>query len=147
MMTVNRTTTQRVLALAFAAGMVACGEVPHVQQAAAAPLTESTVSFRQTGNAAVSIAGGSVTYRLDDAHLLVVTLTVHSTAGASQTVTVRGSFDDKAGKLVGDATGSQLDVAPGSTVTVTLSGPTPTGTIAAGTFELTTIPSATPLGS
>ena len=141
-----RTKVIPLLACAFGLALVACGETPHVDQAARAPLTESSVSLKQTGNAQVSIVPSSVSYRLDDAHLLEVTLTVHSGASGAQTVTVRGSFTDKSGRLIGDATGSELNVAPGSDTTVMLSGPTPTGTIAAATYELTTIPSATPLG-
>jgi hypothetical protein len=144
-MRVSRTTVSRAVACALTLLVVACGETPHVQQAASTPLTEASVPLRQTGNAPVSIAAGSVSYRLDDARLLQVTLIVHSTARTAQTVSVRGSFADKAGRLIADASGSQLNVAPGSDTQVTLSGPTPNGSIAAATFEITTIPSATPL--
>jgi hypothetical protein len=145
-MRIDHTAVLRGLTVTAALLVVACGDsTPHVQQAAAPPLTESSVKFQQTGNAAVQIVPESVHYHLDDARLLEVVLTVHSTAKGVQTVTVRGSFYDKAGKLIADATGSQLGVAPGSTDTVTLSGPTPTGTIASGTFEVSTIPAPTPL--
>jgi len=139
-----RTNVLPLLGCAFSLALVACGETPHVDQAASAALTESSVSLKQTGNAQVSIVPSSVSYRLDDAHLLEVSLTVHSGASGAQTVTVRGSFTDKSGRLIGDATGSQLNVAPGSDVSVALSGPTPTGTIAAASYEVTTIPAATP---
>ena len=147
-MRINRTGLVRgAMACAVALVVVACGdETPHVQQAAATALTESSVALQQTGNAQVSVVPGSVSYRLDDARLLQVTLTVQSKANPAQTVTVRASFLDKAGQLIGDATGSQLNVAPGSTTQITLSGPTPTGTIATGRFEVTTIPAPTPLG-
>ena len=144
-MTVTRTTVPRVLACALTLLVVACGETPHVEQAGSTSLTEPTVSLKQTGNAAVSIVAGTASYRLDDARLLQVTLTVHSNARTAQTVTIGAKLFDKSGRLVGDASGSQLDVAPGSTIQVTLSGPTPNGTIAAATFEISTIPSATPL--
>jgi len=140
-----RTAVPRALLCVAALLAVACGDsTPHVQQAAATPLTEASVSLKQTGNAPVKVQPG-VSYRLDDARLLEVSLTVHSTAGQSVTVSVHGSFFDKAGKLIGDATGSQLDVAPGSDVQVKLSGPAPNGTIAAATYEVTTIPTATPV--
>ena len=146
-MRIDRRQALRALAGAAAMLVVACGsDTPHVQQAAAPPLTESSVGVKQTGNAAIAIAQGSVSYRLDDARLLQVTLTIHSSASGVQTVTIRGSLYDKAGRLVGDASGSQLGVAPGSTDTVTLSGPTPTGVIATATFEVTTIPAPTPIG-
>lgn len=145
-MRVDRTGVRRGVTVAAALLVVACGDsAPSAQQAASSPLTESNVGFKQTGDAAVQIVPSSVTYHVDDARLLQVVLTVHSTASAAQTVTVRGSFYDKAGKLVDDATGSQLAVAPGSTTTVTLSGPAPLGTIASGTFEVSTIPAPTPL--
>ena len=131
----------RMVVLLCALAAVGCGETVHVEQAASTALTEQAVSVKQTGNAPVQIQPGSVAYRLDDARLLQVSLVVHSSAGAAQTVTVRGSFYDKAGRLVGDATGSQLNVGPGSDVTVDLSGPTPNGTIASGTFEVATVPS------
>jgi hypothetical protein len=144
-MTVTRTAVPRALAGLFALLVVACGETPHVDEAATAALTESTVSLKQTGNAAVSVVPGSVRYRLDDARLLEVTLTAHSAATTAQTVTIRASLFDKSGRNIGDATGGQLDVGPGSDAAVTLSGPQPNGTIAAATFEITTIPAPTPL--
>ena len=146
-MNLTRTNVLRTLTCLAALAVVACGETPHVDQAASAPLTESSVGLKQTGNAQVSIVSGSVSYKLDDARLLQVTLTVHSKATTAQTVTVRGSLTDKTGRLVGDATGSQLNVAPGSDSTITLSGPNPTGTIANATYELSTIPAATPVAT
>jgi len=140
-----RTAVPRALVCLAALLAVACGDsTPHVQQAAAAPLTEASVSLKQTGNAPLTIQPGA-TYRLDDAHLLEVSLTVHSIAKQAETVSIHGSFFDKSGKLIGDATGSQLNVAPGSDVQVKLSGPAPNGTIAAATYEATTIPTATPV--
>ena len=146
-MRIDRTGVLRALGIAAALVVVACGsDTPHVEQAGSAPLTESSVTLKQTGNAAIAIVAGSVQYKLDDARLLQVTLTLHSSAAGLQTVTLRGSLYDKAGRLVGDASGGQLGVAPGSTTTVTLSGPTPTGVIAAATYEITTIPAPTPIG-
>jgi hypothetical protein len=57
------------------------------------------------------------------------------------TVTIRGSLDDPSHQLVGDVSGGQINVAPGSTIGVQLSGPTPLGTIASATFEATAQPS------
>jgi hypothetical protein len=87
-----------------------------------------------------------VHFRLDDARLLEVTMTIHSTAAAADTVTIRGSMFDKSGKLVGDVSGGQLNVQPGSDGQIRLTGPNPNGTIASATFEVSTVPAATPAG-
>ena len=139
------TTVLRSVLAAAALLVVACGsETPHVQQAVASALTESSVGFQQTGDAAASIDKSSITYRLDDARLLVVTLTLHSSASTPQTVGVRGSLYDKSGRLVDDATGGDINVQPNGTVQVTLSGPHPNGTIASAVYEVHLAPASTP---
>lgn len=139
------TTARRGLLAAAAMLVVACGsETPQVQQAAASPLTAGTVAFKQTGDAAVTIDQASITYKLDDARLLVVTLNLYSAAPTAQTVNVRASLFDKSGRLIGDATGSDINVTPNPAAPVILSGPHPNGTIASATFEVHLVPSPTP---
>jgi hypothetical protein len=139
------TTVLRGLLATAAMLVVACGsDTPHVQQAVASPLTEGSVGFKQTGDAAAAIDRSSITYRLDDARLLVVTLNLRSTATTAQTIGVRASLYDKSGKLIGDATGGELNVQPNATVQVILSGPHPNGTVASATFEVHQGVSTTP---
>jgi len=139
------TTVRRGVLAAAAMLVVACGsDTPHVQQTGASALTESSVGFKQTGDAAATIDPSSPTYRLDDARLLVVTLNLRSSARSAQTVGVRASLYDKAGRLVGDATGGDVNVPPGSSLAVILSGPHPNGTIASATFEVHLAPASTP---
>jgi hypothetical protein len=145
-MRLTRTTALRTLIAGLGLLLVACGsETPHVDQASAAALTESSVAVKQTGSAPVSVVDGSVHFRLDDARLLKVSATVHSTAGTAQTVSIRASLYDKSGKLIGDASGGSLDAAPGADTQLELSGPQPNGTVASATFEISTVPSATPI--
>jgi hypothetical protein len=137
---------QRGLLGAVALVVVGCGDAaPTVPQAAASPLLGANISVKQTGDAPVKLAGGSVSWQIDDARLVNVTLTVHSTAGAAVTVSARATLYDKDGKPVGDATGGRLNVGPNSDAPLKLSGPTPNGTVVSATFEFTTIPSATPI--
>ncbi|HEV7680130.1 MAG TPA: FxLYD domain-containing protein [Candidatus Dormibacteraeota bacterium] len=140
---------QRVLRalLTFTAiTLAACGDSPvTVPQASAAGLIGPNVTVTQTGDAQAQIVPASANFRIDDAHLVQVTVAIKSTAAASQTVSVRASLYDKDGHLVGDATGGALDVAPGAQVTVQLSGPTPNGTVASATFEVHLVPTPTPL--
>jgi hypothetical protein len=134
-----------VLALT-AITLVACGDAPvTVPQAAATTFIAANVTVNQTGNAQATIVPGSAGFRMDDARLIQVSVTVKSTAGTPQTVSVRASLYDKDGHLVGDATGGALDVAPGAQVVVQLSGPTPNGTVASATFEITLVPTPTPV--
>jgi hypothetical protein len=88
----------------------------------------------------VSIVPGSVSYRLDGSGTLVVHLGVTSNASDKQTITARASLFDSRGSLIGDATGGQIGVSPGSTVTLQLNGPKPNGEIASATFEFTALP-------
>jgi hypothetical protein len=140
------TLLRRALLPAVAVALVACGtDTPSVPQAAATPLIAASVSVKQTGDAPVKLADNSATWKIDDAKLVNVTLTVHCTASTAVTVSARASLYDKDGKVVGDATGGTLQVQPNTDARLQLSGPTPTGTVTSATFEFTTIPAATPL--
>jgi hypothetical protein len=134
----------RFLLAAAAVLLVACGsDTPTVPQAAVSAVVAGNVSVKQTGDAQVSIVPGSVGFKLDDAKLMNVTMTIRSTAPGPQTVSARASLFDAAGKIVGDATGGVLNVRPGVDTPVALSGPTPLGTIAAATVEFHLVPSPT----
>lgn len=136
----------RALLPLVAVTVVACGDsAPTVPQAATSPLIGASVSVKQSGDAPVQIVPGSVTWKIDDARLVNVMLTVHSTAKAAVTASARASLYDKSGKLVGDATGGQLNVQPGKDIQLQLTGPTPLGTVESASFEFTTIPAATPI--
>ena len=136
----------RVLVGAAALLVVACGDSPvSVPQAATSPLIAGSVSVKQTGDAPVSLVQNSVTWKIDDARLVDVSLTVHCTASTAVTVSARASLYDAGGKLVGDATGGTLNVKPGSDAQLMLTGPTPTGTVSSATFEFTTVPASTPV--
>lgn len=136
----------RALLPVVALAVVACGDsTPSVPQAASTPLLGSGIGIKQTGDAQVQIVQDSARWKIDDARLVDVTFTVHSKAAAAETVSVRASLYDKGGRLVGDAVGGQLNVQPGQDAQVTLTGPTPSGTVASATFEFTTIPAATPI--
>jgi hypothetical protein len=137
---------RRALLPALALLLVGCGDAtPTVPQAAASSLLGASISVKQTGDAPVKLVDGSVSWQIDDARLVNVSLTVHSTAGTPVTLSARASLYDKDGKPVGDATGGALNVAPNADAQLKLSGPTPNGTVTSATFEFTTIPSATPL--
>ena len=140
-----KTTMLRGLVGAVAVLLVACGsDTPHVPQAQASPLTEASVSLKQTGDAQVTVDPASVRYRLDDARLLQITVTVHSKAAAPQSISIATSLYDQTGRLIGDASGGAINVAPNADVQVNLSGPNPNGTISAATFEVHTVASSTP---
>jgi hypothetical protein len=129
-----------------ALGVVACGDAnATVPQAAATPLLAGSISVRQTGDAPVKLTPSSVSWKIDDARLVNVTLTVHCTATTAVTVSARATLYDKDGKPVGDVSGGTLNVQPNSDATQALTGPTPTGTVVSATFEFTTIPAATPI--
>jgi len=136
----------RALLPVVALAVVACGDsAPSVPQATTSPLLGAGIGIKQTGDAPVQIMQATAVWSIDDAKLVNVTVTVHSKAGTAVTLGARASLYDKAGKLVGDATGGQLNVEPGKDVQLHLTGPTPTGTVESATFEFTTIPSATPI--
>jgi hypothetical protein len=133
-----RLTGPACAAVLLVAGLTGCGDVTHLPQApSASPFTAKSVTIAQQGNADVSIDTSSVTFALDDTRALVAHLTVRSNAAAPVTVVIRGSIYDPRHQLVGDLTGGQINVAPGATVAVELTGPTPIGTIASATFEAT----------
>ncbi len=134
--------TWRHLLAPLAGGLLlaACGDPAVVDQATTrTPLAAPGVVVTQTGDADVAIPPGGVSFRLDAARLLVVDVLVRSIAATPRLVVVRASLFDSAGRLVGDAGGSAIDVAPGGETTVELTGPTPTGTIAAVTLEVHTV--------
>lgn len=138
---------RRALLPAAAVALVACGsDAVTVPQAAPSALIAASVGVQQTGDAPVKLVANSVSWKVDDAKLVNVTLTVHSSATQAVTVSARASLYDKAGKVVGDATGGTLQVQPGSDVQLHLTGPTPNGTVSSATFEFTTIPAPTPIG-
>lgn len=121
--------------------LAACGDDTHIPAPpSATPFITSTVTITQQGNAPVHIDPASVTFKLDDSRSLVVHLTLTSQAATTVTVAVRASLYDPSHALVGDATGGQIGVAPRSTQSVELTGPTPIGTIAAATFEASVTP-------
>ena len=137
------------MAAASAVLLAACGDTPQVSEAATTPpLTADKVDITLTGDRVVTIVHPSddVTFRLDNARLLVVHVKVHSTASAAQTVSIRASLLDSTGKLIGDASGGALAVPAGGDVAFDLGGPTPNGTISKATFEVhvTATPKGTP---
>lgn len=120
------------------AALSACGDDTKLPQAPSArPFATSPVSVVQQGNAAAIIDTSSVTFKLDDSRSLVAHLSVRSTATSTIAISIRGSIYDPQHALIGDVTGGQINVSPGSTTAVQLTGPTPLGTIASVTFELT----------
>jgi hypothetical protein len=147
----TRAVTTRLLCLAPLATSLAllasCGDTPVVEQATTRPpLQAGHLAVTQTGDAAVIVPPDGVSLRLDDAGLLVVEVRARSTAATPQSIALRATLDDGSGRIVGDATGGAVRIAPGSEITVELSGPTPLGTIAAVIIEVHTVPApiATP---
>lgn len=125
--------------------LAACGtstSQPEVQSSS--PLTAQSVTVRQTGNASAQIVTSTITYQVDDSGGLVIHLSVQSQSGSAQTITARASVYDAKGNLIGDATGGQISVAGGSTASLQLNGPAPTGTIASTVFEVSNVASPTP---
>ncbi|HEY2705061.1 MAG TPA: hypothetical protein VGL20_15365 [Candidatus Dormibacteraeota bacterium] len=140
--------TWRHLLAPLAGGLLlaACGDPAVVDQATTRPpLAAPGVVVTQTGDPDIGIPPGGVSFRLDAARLLVVDVRLRSSAATPRLVVVRASLFDSGGRLLGDASGSAVDVPPGADTTVQLTGPTPTGTIAAVTLEVHTVaaPSAT----
>jgi len=128
-----------------AAAVVACGDTTRLPEApATGALTAPPVRIDQTGNAAARINGSTVTFQLDDSGSLVVHVTVRSTAQNAQTLAIRASLFDSSDNIVGDATGGTVNVGPGVSLPVELTGPAPNGTIASARFELTTQAAPTP---
>jgi hypothetical protein len=132
---------QVVGVIALGLWATACGSTTTLSEAPPSTmLAAAHVDIKQTGSAAVTIVDGSVTLQLDEAHLLVIRAQLHSLAAGPQTVSLRASLYDAAHKLIGDATGSAINVAAGSTTSVQLNGPAPTATTAAVTFEVNAVP-------
>jgi hypothetical protein len=132
-----------LLAPAFVAtvllgALTGCGEATTLPQTpSATPFKAGTVAIVQQGNAAAAIDTSSVTFTLDDSRSLVIHLNVRSSAPTVVTVTIRASLYDPSHNLIGDAVGGQISVQPGQPAAVELTGPTPLGTIASVTFEVT----------
>ena len=107
-----------------------------MQEAGSQPLTAGHVTVNLTGDTSVSIPdpNSDVSFVLDNARLLVIHLVMRS--AAAQTVQVRASLYDKAGSIIGDASGGALSLKPGADTGFELTGPPPTGTIDHATFEV-----------
>lgn len=116
--------------------LTGCGDDSKLPQVQATPFSTGSVSVLQQGNANATIDPASVSFALDNARALVVRLTVRSLATTPTSMVIRASMYDPSHHLIGDATGGQVNVSPGATAQVTLNGPTPLGTIASATFEL-----------
>jgi hypothetical protein len=126
------------------ATLAGCGDDTKLPQApSSSPFSTNPVTITQQGNANATIDTSSVTFKLDDSRSLVAHLSLRSTASSTIAVSIRGSLYDPRHALIGDVTGAQVNVQPGSTVAVQLNGPTPLGTIASATFELTAKPTPT----
>jgi hypothetical protein len=137
----------------FGAALAACGSTTQLPEApATGALAASPLPVTQTGNAAARIDPKSVTLHLDNTGGLVVHVSATSTAADAETIMVRGSLLSANGTPVGDVTGGAIDIAPGATVQLELTGPAPNGTVASATFEVSTAASppssaATPSGA
>jgi hypothetical protein len=119
-----------------------CGDDTKIPQAVSAtPFATSTVAITQRGNADATIDANSVSFKLDDSRSLVVRATLTSHATSLISVSVRASLYDPSHNLVGDAIGGQVKVQPKQQTTLSLSGPTPLGTIASAVFEVSGQPS------
>ena len=130
-----------VMAASF--GIAACGGTTLPQAPAASPFSAASIKVSQTGNAPVKVDASSVSFRLDDARTLVGSVTVTSTASETTSVLVRVTLSSPSGAIIGDATGGQVQVPPNTPTTIPLSGPTPTGEIAAAQFEVSVPPGPT----
>jgi hypothetical protein len=140
----------RTLVLAPLAGglLLACGGPPVIDQVVnQTPLAVPNVVVTQTGDPDVVIPPGGVTFSQDAARLLVIDIRLRFTGAQPRTVALRATVYDATGRIVGDATGGAIQVTPGSEIPVELSGPTPSGTIAAVTVEVHTVPAPSPAPS
>lgn len=147
----------RGFSLLFLAGLMtallaACGSSEQLPQAASSsPLVADDVTshINQTGSAEATIDPASVTFKVDNAGILVVKFRLTSTASAPQTIAVRASLYDSSGVVIGDstmpgATGGAVNVEPGATQDIELTGNAPSATIASATLEVSAQPSPTP---
>lgn len=122
-------------------GLSGCGDETKLPQApSSSPFSTTSVSIGQQGNANATIDTRSVTFKLDDSRSLVAHLMVRSNAKSTIAISIRGSLYDPHHALIGDVSGGLINVSPGSTTAVQLTGPTPLGTIASATFEITAKP-------
>jgi hypothetical protein len=137
-MAARRRTSGRLIltAASLCAGLTAaCGSsdtstvVP--QTGSQKPLTAATVDVRPSGDTDFVVDAASVHFQIDNAGLLHVTLTVASHAAVRSTVTLTASLLDAAGATVGQATGGAVNVDPGASQPIELTGTRPTGVIAA----------------
>lgn len=121
-----------------------CGDDTKIPQVVSAtPFATSTVAITQRGNADATIDSRSISFRLDDSRSLVVHVTLTSHAASLISVSVRASLYDPGHSIVGDAIGGQVKLQPGQQTTLSLSGPTPLGTIASAVFEVSVQPAPT----
>ena len=134
--------TGPILLFIVAMGVAACGDstvLPQAQTGGAA-----SVRIEQSGPAHAQIDASHVTFQIDNSGTLVVNLTVRSTESSPQTLTLRASLYDAAGKVIGTATGGVVNLASGASTLILLNGAPPTGTIAAARFEVTAQGAPTP---
>ena len=127
------TALRAAFALLAAGGqLAACGgsEQPATQVDQGRTLTAARVVVQPQGDVDVTVDQGSVTFVLDNAGLLKMTLTVASHASGRSTVTMKATLLDDAGRQVGSAIGGDVGVDAGAHRRVELNGPAPTGTIA-----------------
>jgi hypothetical protein len=125
--------------------LAACGSTEQLPEAVStSPLTNGTPAVNQTGSPDATIDQSSVTYKIDNAGILVVKLKLTSAAAEPQTIAVRGSLFNASGLIIGDVTGGAVKVDPSSTQDLQLTGNAPSGIIASVTFEVTTQASPTP---
>jgi hypothetical protein len=137
--------TGPILLFIVAMGVAACGDstiLPQAQTTGA--LTAASVRIEQSGPAHAQIDASHVTFQIDNSGTLVVNLTLRSTESSPQTLTLRASLYDAAGKVIGTATGGVVNLASGASTLVLLNGGAPNGTIAAARFEVTAQGAPTP---
>lgn len=125
--------------------VVACGETIKIPQASGSggALTAASVQIRQSGSGHARIDPSNVTFQIDNSGSLLMHVSVTSTGGGLQTVTLDATLYDSGGNIVGTAVGGNVNVPPASTSTFNLSGQQPTATIASATIEVSSEPAAT----
>lgn len=117
-----------------------CGDDTRIPQAGSATAFASPhVSITQRGTSA-TIDTGSVTFALDASRSVVVHLSIRANVPGALTVTVRGSLYDPQQRLIGDVSGGRVNVTSAQPSDVTLTGPTPLGTIDHAVFEVSAVP-------
>lgn len=137
-----------LLAAGSAAVIVGCGSsdtstaVP--QTGSNRPLTAATVDVRPTGDTDFVVDAQSVGFQVDNAGLLRMTAGVTSHATAASTVTMTATLLDSGGTTIGSATGGAVGVAPGSRVSIELTGTRPSGVIATVNLVIAGQPAPTP---